>query len=109
MEPAILKKQKILAVVSIALALPFPILVTILWITLAGIKEQSSGLSNGLMNTVFLYLVQFFIVPLLSITSIIIACLATMKTDKTVKRIGYVALGITGLGFIVLGLFLNNS
>jgi len=108
-DEAILKKQKLLAIVGLVLALPFPILITILWITLNNIKGQATGLDNNTMNTVFLYLVQFFLIPLLSLGSIILACIATMKTDVTVKRIGYAALTITGIGFIVLGLFLNNS
>ena len=109
MEAAILKKQKMLAIAGLILALPFPILIAILWGTLSGIKQQQTGLGEGTMNAVLLYLVQFFVVPVLSLGSIIISCIVTMKADQTVKRIGYAALGITGLGFIILGLFLNNT
>lgn len=98
-----------LAIAGLLLAVPFPILITILWVTLNGVKGQASSFGNDAMNAVFLYLVQFFIVPLLSIGSIILSCIATMKTDPTLKKIGYIALGITGLGLIILGLFLNNS
>ena len=106
---AVTKKRTRLAIVSLALALPFPIMVSILWLTIITIKEQNVSYSNVTMNAVFLYLVQFFIVPLLSITSIITAFMVTLHTDQVPKRIGYVSLAITGIGFILMGLFLNNS
>lgn len=103
------KEQTALSVIGLILATPFPILITILWITLSGIKEQQQSLGAGAMNAVLLYLLQFFLVPLLSLTSVIIAFIVTMKSKEIAKKLGYVSLGVTGLGLIILGLFLNHS
>ena len=103
------KKQIIFAVLGLILALPFPILISVLWATVDSIKGQAMGLGEGTMNAVFLYLLQFFLIPVLSIGSLIISSIVTMKATLIAKRIGYVAFAVTGLGFIVLGLFLNNS
>ena len=104
------KEQTALSIFGLILGLPFPILVTILWITLNGIKGQGQlFFGEGAMNAVFIYLLQFFLVPVLSITSLIIASVVTMKSKDVAKRIGYVSFGITGVGFVILGLFLNNS
>ncbi|MDB5179715.1 MAG: hypothetical protein JWN12_347 [Candidatus Saccharibacteria bacterium] len=107
--PGAPKEQTILSVVGLILALPFPILVTILWVTLSVIKQQNQGLGEGTMNAVFLYLLQFFIVPLLSTISIIIGFIVTIKSQQIAKKIGYISFGVTGVGFVILGIFLNNS
>ena len=103
------KEQTTLSVIGLILALPFPILIVILWVTLAGIKASQQSLGEGAMNAVFLYLLQFFVVPVTSIASIIIAFIVTTKSRRTARKIGYISLGITALGFIILGLFLNNT
>lgn len=107
--PGAPKEQTVLSVIGLILALPFPILVTILWITLNVIKQQNQGLGEGTMNAVFLYLLQFFIVPLLSTISVIIGFIVTIKSQQIAKKIGYISFGITGVGFVILGIFLNNS
>jgi hypothetical protein len=107
--PGTIKEQTALSVIGLVLALPFPILVTVLWATLAVIKQQNQGFGEGTMNAVFLYLLQFFIVPILSITSIIIAFIVTLKSKQIAKKIGYISFGVTGVGFVILGLFLNHS
>lgn len=103
------KEQTALAIFGLILALPLPILIIILWITLNTIKGQGQGLGEGTMNAVFLYLFQFFIVPLLTTTSVIIGFIVTLKSQHIAKKIGYISFGITGIGFIILGIFLNNS
>lgn len=103
------KEQTLLAIIGLILALPLPIFVIILWITLNTIKGQGQGLGEGTMNAVFLYLFQFFIVPLLTTASIIIGFIVTMKSKQIAKKIGYISFGITVLGFIILGIFLNHS
>jgi|GEM_PF-1553356 len=107
--PGMPREQTALAVIGLILALPFPILVTILWITVAGIKVQAEGLGEDTMNAVFLYLLQFFLVPLLTISSVIIGFVVTMKSKEIAKKIGYISFGVTVVGFIILGLFLNHS
>ena len=102
-------EQTALSVVGLILALPFPILIAILWVTLNGIKAQDQALGEHAMNAVFLYLLQFFVVPVTSIASVIIAFIVTMKSKAIAKKIGYVSMGVTGVGFIILGLFLNNT
>ena len=103
------REQTALSVIGLILALPFPILIAILWATLAGIKEQNQGLGEGAMGAVFLYLLQFFVVPVTSITSVVIAFIVTMKSKAIAKKIGYISMGVTGAGFVILGLFLNNT
>jgi hypothetical protein len=107
--PGAPKEQTTLSVIGLILALPFPILVITLWVTLSIIKQQSQGLGEGTMNAVFLYLLQFFIVPLLSTISVIIGFIVTMKSQQIAKKIGYISFGVTGVGFVILGIFLNNS
>ena len=102
------KEQTALSVIGLILALPFPILIIILWATLSVIKQRNSIYGEGAMNAVFLYLLQFFVVPVLSITSVVIALIVTHQSKLIAKKIGYVSLVITGLGIIILGLFLNN-
>jgi len=101
------KDRTALSVVGLILALPFPILIAVLWATLGVIKEQNQSFGDGTMNAVVLYLLQFFVVPILTITSLIIASIVTMKSQVTPKKIGYVSFVITGIGFIILGIFLN--
>jgi hypothetical protein len=103
------KEQTALSIIGLILALPFPILIIILWLTLNGIKQQNQGLGDGTMNAVFLYLVQFFVVPVLSVTSVIIGFIVTLKSKEIAKKIGYISFGVTGVGLIILGIFLNNS
>lgn len=103
------KEQTALAITGLILALPFPILVIILWLTLSSIKGHGQSFGEGTMNAVFLYLVQFFLVPLLSTISIIIGFIVTLKSQQIAKKIGYASLAITGVGFVILGLFLNHS
>ena len=102
------KEQTTLSVIGLILALPFPILIIILWATLSVIKQKNSIYGEGTMNAVFLYLLQFFVVPVLSITSVVIGLIVTHKSKLIARKIGYVLLVITGLGVIILGLFLNN-
>lgn len=102
-------EQTALSLIGLILSLPFPILIIILWITLNVIKQQNQGLGEGTMNAVFLYLLQFFVVPVLSFASIIIASIVTMKSKDIAKKIGYVTFGITAVGFVILGLFLNRT
>lgn len=107
--PGAPKEQTALSIIGLILAFPFPILIIVLWTTLDTIKGQGNSLGEGTMNAVFLYLLQFFVVPLLSITSIIIAFIVTLKSKQSAKKIGYISFGITGAGFIIMGLFLNHS
>jgi hypothetical protein len=107
--PGAPKEPTVLAIFGLILALPLPIFIIILWITLNTIKGQAQGLGEGTMNAVFLYLFQFFIVPLLTVASVIIGFIVTMKSTQTAKKIGYVSFGVTVVGFIILGIFLNNS
>ena len=107
--PTIPKEQTVLSIIGLILALPFPILIIILWITLEAIKQQNQVLGNGTMNAVFLYLLQFFVVPLLSLTSIVIAFIVTLKPQRIAKKLGYISFAVTGVGFIILGLFLNHT
>jgi len=104
----VVREQTALSLIGLILGLPFPVLIIILWITLNVIKQQNQGLGEGTMNAVFLYLLQFFVVPVLSLASIIIASIVTMKSKEIAKKIGYVTFGITAVGFIILGLFLNR-
>jgi len=103
------KEQTALSVIGLILALPFPILIAVLWVTITVIKQENQALGEGAMNAVFLYLLQFFLVPLLSITSVIIAFIVTIKSKRIAKHIGYISMGITGVGLILLGLFLNHT
>ncbi|RWZ78288.1 MAG: hypothetical protein EOT05_00795 [Candidatus Microsaccharimonas sossegonensis] len=107
--PSAPKEQTLLAIVGLILALPLPIFIIILWTTLNGIKGQGQGLGEGTMNAVFLYLFQFFVVPLLTTTSIIIGFVVTLKSRQLARKIGYLSFGILGAGFVILGIFLNNS
>jgi hypothetical protein len=58
---------------------------------------------------VFLYLLQFFLVPVLSIAAIIIGFIVTLKSKQLAKKLGYILFGVTALGFVLLGLFLNSK
>jgi len=99
----------VLPVLSIVLALPFPILIIILWATLEALKGQASLTGALTMNAIILYAVQFFIIPLLSLTSVITAMILSIKGTETIKKLSYVALAITTVGLILMGLFLNRS
>ena len=54
-----------LAIMSLILALPFPVTIITLWVTFNTIKGQAQSFSNVTMNAVFLYLFQFFVIPVL--------------------------------------------
>jgi len=99
----------VLPVASVVLALPFPILIIILWATLETLKGQASLTGELTMNAFVLYALQFFVIPILSLTSVIIAMILSIKGNKIVKRLSYVAMAITGIGLILMGLFLNRA
>ena len=103
------KEQTLLSIFGLILAFPFPIMVLVLWAALNVIKAQNQALGEGTMNAVFLYLLQFFVVPVLSITSVVIAFIVTIKSQHIAKKIGYISMGVTGVGLIILGLFLNHT
>ena len=103
------KEQTTLSVIGLILAVPFPILIVVLWVTVDLIKQQSHLLGQGTMNAVLLYLFMFFIIPVLSIISVIIAFIVTIKSKQIAKKIGYISMAITALGLVILGLFLNHS
>jgi hypothetical protein len=105
----VVPEQTPLAIVGLILALPFPILIIVLWATLDSIQGAGQPFSEGAMNAVLLYLFQFFVVPVLSIASVIIAFIVTTKSKQIAKKIGYVSLGVTVIGLVILGLFLNSQ
>lgn len=102
------KEQTTLSVIGLILALPLPILIIILWATLSVIKQKNSIYGEGTMNAVFLYLLQFFVVPVLSIMSVVIGLIVTNKSKRIARKIGFISLVITAVGIVILGLFLNN-
>lgn len=103
------KERLALSVFGLVLSIPFPVLIVVLWLTLNVIKEQNQALGEGTMNAVFLYLLQFFVVPVLTVSSLIIAFMVTLKSGRIAKKLGYVSFGITTLGFMILGVFLNTQ
>ena len=103
------REQLALAVIGLVLAVPFPLLIILLWLTLNGIKADQTTIGEGAMNAVGLYLLQFFVVPLTTLASIIIGFIVTSQSKMIARRMGYVSLGVTAVGFVVLGLFLNAS
>jgi hypothetical protein len=105
----VVKEQTALSIFGLILALPFPIFTLVLWSTLHALEGQGQAFGQGAMNAVVLYLLQFFVVPLLSLASIIIAFVVTIKSQAIAKKIGYVSLAITGVGLVILGNFLNHS
>ena len=98
-----------LAVTSLILSFPFPILILVLWSTINAIKTNGEAISNVTMNVVFLYLVQFFVIPIVAITSVVIALIGTTKWTGKARSMSYGALGLTTVGVILLGLFLNRT
>jgi hypothetical protein len=103
------RDQLALAVIGLVLAVPFPVLIISLWLTLNGIKADQSTIGEGAMNAVALYLLQFFVVPLTTLASVIIGFIVTSQSKMIARRVGYVSLGLTAVGFVILGLFLNLS
>lgn len=103
------KEQTALATIGLILALPFPILTIVLWATLSVVKQQSQTFSDATMNAVVLYLLQFFVVPVLSIISIVIAFIVTNKSKQIAKKIGYASFVVTAIGFVILSMFLHAS
>lgn len=102
-------KPIVLAVTSLILAVPFPILIIVLWTTVSTIKSNGEAISNLTMNAVFLYLVQFFVIPIVVLTSVIIALIGTAKWTGKVRTVCYAALCLTASGVVILGLFLNRT
>jgi hypothetical protein len=102
-------RQLAVSYLGLILAIPFPIMIIILWMTISAIKGQPQALGEGTMKAVLLYLVQFFVVPTLSVASIVIAFVVTSKSQALAKKIGYISLAVTGVGFVLMGLFLNYS
>lgn len=103
------KEQTVLATIGLILAFPFPILIIVLWATLSAVKGQAQSFSDVTMNAVLLYLLQFFVVPVVSLISIIIGFIVTSKSRGVARKLGYVSFAVMGVGFVVLGLFLQAS
>ena len=98
-----------LAVISLVLALPFPVTIITLWLTFNEIKGQAQSYGDVTMNAVFLYLFQFFVIPVLSFVSIWLALVVTSKSTGRAKKIAYISLGITVVGFILMATFLQTT
>jgi len=96
-----------LAVISLILALPFPITIITLWVTFNAIKGQAQSFSNVTMNAVFLYLFQFFVIPVLTIGAVWLAYIVISKSRGRAKKLAIASLGLTVIGFILMALFLQ--
>ena len=105
----VVKEQTALSIFGLILAVPFPVLTLVLWATLHSLEGQGQAFGQGAMNAVVLYLLQFFVVPLLSLASVVIAFIVTLKSQAVAKKIGYVSMAVTGAGLVILGIFLNHS
>jgi len=98
-----------LAIISLVLALPFPVTIITLWVTFNEIKGQGQSFNDVTMNAVFLYLFQFFVIPVLSFISVWAAIVVTSKSTGRAKKFAYGSLGITVAGFILMALFLQMT
>jgi len=105
----VIRDRSISAIISVILALPLPILVIILWVTVDAIKGSGQSFSNLTMNAVVLYLFQFFIVPVTSLISIVLAIIVATNAKGRAAKISYVSLGISLIGIILLATFLQQS
>lgn len=101
------KERRLTAIGSLIFALPFPILIIVLWATVSSLKGSAALTGPAAMTAVILYFLQFFLVPLFTVTSIILACIAITKSKTSAKKIAYVSLALSASGFILLALFLN--
>ncbi len=112
-------KPIVLAITSLILALPFPILIIVLWSTVNAIKGMGEAVSSLTMNAVFLYLVQFFVIPVLAITSVVIALIVTAKwkgqarididSDNLTIGLKDGSMGGAKLGLCYFGIFLKPN
>jgi len=96
-----------LAVASVVLAVPFPVTIIILWATFNEIKGQNQSFSDVTMNAVFLYLFQFFAIPVLTFGALWMATRVISKSQGRAKKLAYVSLTITVIGFVLMALFLQ--
>ena len=108
-------RTNVYSIVSIIFALPLPILITILWMTIAEIKGQANVVSSQTMNAIVLYVVQFFIIPLSSAGSIIVALrviVVSLKYNDSLviaRRLAIASLTVTVIGCVLLALFLQSN
>ena len=108
-------RTNVYSIVSIIFALPLPILITILWMTIAEIKGQANVVSSQTMNAIVLYAVQFFIIPLSSAGSISVALrviVVSLKYNDSLviaRRLAIASLTVTVIGCILLALFLRSN
>jgi len=96
-----------LAIISLILALPFPVTIIVLWISFNAIKGQAQSFSNITMNVVFLYLFQFFVIPVLTIGAVWLAYIVISKSQGRAKKLAIVSLSLAAIGFILMALFLQ--
>ena len=96
-----------LAIISLVLALPFPVTIIILWISFNAIKGQAQSFSNITMNVVFLYLFQFFVIPVLTIGAVWLAYVVVSKSKGRAKKLAIASLSLTVIGFVLMALFLQ--
>jgi len=96
-----------LAIISLVLALPFPVTIIILWISFNAIKGQAQSFSNITMNVVFLYLFQFFVIPVLTIIAVWLAYIVVSKSKGRAKKLAIASLSLTAIGFVLMALFLQ--
>ena len=96
-----------LAIISLVLALPFPVTIIILWISFNAIKGQAQSFSNITMNVVFLYLFQFFVIPVLTIGAVWLAYVVVSKSKGRAKKLAIASLSLTAIGFVLMALFLQ--
>ena len=108
-------RTNVYSIISIIFALPLPILITILWMTIAEIKGQSNVVNSQTMNAIILYAVQFFIIPLCSAGSIILALKVLIISVKgsidfvIARRLAVTSLSVTAIGCVLLALFLQSN
>lgn len=106
---ALPNERKIMAIISLIFSAPFPVAIIFLWMTLGAIEGQGTVFSDATMNAVLVYLLLFFVIPLFSLASVILAFIVTTKASIAAKKMGYISLVVTLIGFIILGIFLNRA
>jgi hypothetical protein len=100
-------ERKGLAIASLILAFPAPILIMILWATLVDKSDTDIGVKA--MQAVFAYVVLLFTGAPASIISVVLGIIAIVKSRKTARVLSIVSLIISGITLILFIAFLVSQ
>lgn len=98
-----------LAIISLVMSLGLPIVVGLLWSAFAANgTDPTQGFGGMAIGALALFLILIFVIPLTTLFSWLTAYVAIKKSKKAGRWVAIGSLVISGIGLVMLVLFINS-